>query len=177
MSAPSGLPPKIVMVGFMAAGKSTVGRRVAVETGYAFVDLDELVERLAGRPVPEIFRAGGEEAFRELEARATGRLDERREVVVAAGGGWMARPDLRSRWREAVRVWLKVGPEAAVARLGDRLESRPMLGEEDPVAAARELLERRRADYERAEVAVETEGRSPEEVAREALRRLGAGTR
>lgn len=177
MSPAGRLPSRIVIVGFMAAGKSTVGRLVAEEVGYGFVDLDELVERLVGRSVPEIFRSGGEEAFRELEARATARLDDREGVVAAVGGGWMARPALRTRWPDAVRVWLRVGPEEAVRRLEGQLGSRPMLAGEDPVGEARELLASRREDYARAEVAVETEGRSPEEVASEVLGRLRAGTR
>lgn len=176
MTSP-GLPARVVLVGFMAAGKSTVGRRLARRTGYGFVDLDRVVEELAGRPVPEIFREEGEAAFREMEARATRELDDRREVVVAAGGGWMARPELRDRWTGAVRVWLRVSPEEAVRRLEGSLASRPKLDPADPVAAARRLLERRRGDYARAEVAVDTAGRTPEEVAREVLRRLRAGTR
>lgn len=173
----AGLPARVVLVGFMAAGKSTVGRRLARRVGYGFVDLDRAVEELAGRSVPEIFREEGEAAFRALEARATRELDERREVVVAAGGGWMARPALRDRWAEAVRVWLRVSPEEAVRRLGEDLASRPMLDPGDPVGAAGRLLESRRGDYARAEVAVDTDGRTPEEVAREVLRRLRAGTR
>ncbi len=173
----AGLPGRVVLVGFMAAGKSTVGRRVARDLGYGFVDLDEAVTELAGRPVPEIFRREGEAAFREMEARVTRRLDDRREVVVATGGGWMAREELRDRWDDAVRVWLRVEPEEAVRRLEGRVASRPLLDADDPVGAARRLLERRRDDYARAELSVDTGGRSPEEVARTVLGGLRAGTR
>lgn len=177
MSPAAGLPARVVLVGLMAAGKSTVGRLLARRTGYGFVDLDARVEETTGRPVPEIFREEGEERFRELEARATRALDDRREVIVATGGGWMARPELRSRWDDAVRVWLRVEPEEAVRRLGAGLATRPMLDPGDPVGAARRLLERRRADYARAELAVDTGERGPEEVAATVLRRLRAGTR
>ena len=177
MSSPAGLPARVVLVGFMAAGKSTVGRLLARRTGYGFVDLDAVVEELAGRPVPEIFREEGERRFRELEARATRALDDETGLVVAAGGGWMARAELRDRWEDGVRVWLRVEPEEAVRRLEGRLGSRPMLDPEEPVAAARRLLERRRADYARAEITVETADREPEEVAAVVLRRLRAGTR
>lgn len=173
----AGLPSRVVVVGLMAAGKSTVGRRVAREVGYEFVDLDEVIEELAGRPVPEIFRTRGEAGFRALEARATRSLDGRREVVVAAGGGWMAREELRDRWEDAARVWLRVEPREVVRRLEGRLDSRPLLDTEEPVEAARRLLERRREAYARAEVAVDTDGRRPEEVAREVLDRLETGTR
>ncbi len=173
----AGLPARVVLVGFMAAGKSTVGRRVAAELDRPFVDLDEAVEELAGRPVPEIFREEGEAVFRGLEARATRELDDRGEVVVAAGGGWMARPELRDRWEDAVRIWLRVDAREAVRRLEGRLTSRPMLDPDDPVGAARRLLEGRREAYALAEHSVDTVGRGPEEVTRAVLERLRAGTR
>ena len=164
----------------MASGKSTVGRALARVLHYRFVDLDREVERLAGRSIPEVFAAGGEAEFRALEARATAAVDDAEPVVVAAGGGWMDRPELRDRWPGAVRVWLRVSAAEAVRRLGPELTSRPMLDPEAPVASARRLLEARRASYARAELAVGTEGRTPEEVARRverALREAAGGDR
>ncbi len=162
----------MVLVGFMASGKTTVGRLVAERTGWRFVDLDREVERAAGRSVEEIFRSGGEEAFRELEARVTRETDLPERAVVATGGGWMARPELRDRWEGAVRVWLEVEPGDVMARLGDRVGSRPLLAGDSPARSARAILERRREDYARAEVRVDTTERSPEEVADEVLRRV-----
>lgn len=170
------LPTRIVLVGFMAAGKSSVGRRVADRLGYRFVDLDDEIERMAGRPVAEIFERGGEERFRELEERATRGLDPGEGTVVAVGGGWMSRPALRDAWPGAVRVWLAVDAATAVARLGDELPSRPLLDGPDPVAVARRLLEERRPDYERAEIRVDTRGRVVDAVAEEVVRRLAPGT-
>lgn len=166
------LPARIVLVGFMAAGKTTVGRRLAERLGYRFVDLDEEVERRRGRPVPEIFGREGESAFRRLEAEATRAVDDLERVVVAVGGGWMARPELRDRWPNAVRVWLKVGPAVAVERLRGALGTRPLLDAEDPVETARRLLAGREDAYGRAELAVETEGRDPDEIAAGIVERL-----
>lgn len=160
------LPARVVLVGFMAAGKSTVGRRLAERAGLPFVDLDEAVEELAGRPVPEIFRAEGEETFREMEAEVTRRLDDLRPAVIAAGGGWMARPELRDRWPDAARVWLRVSPETVLERIGHDLESRPMLDPGSPLRSIRAILEARRPDYSRAEYRVDTDDRDPGEVAR-----------
>lgn len=159
------LPPRIVLVGFMGAGKSTVGRILADRLGYDFVDLDEEVERVAGRTVPEIFRVFGEAAFRRLEAEATARLDHRREIVVATGGGWMARPELRGRWTDAVRVWLRVGSGSIRERLGGRWASRPLLDRESPERALREILRARAPAYRLAEIRVDTDGRSAVDVA------------
>lgn len=165
-------PERIVLVGLMGAGKSSVGKLLARRLGYDFVDLDEEVERAAGRSIAEIFRLAGEPAFRRLEAEVTARLDSRTRLVVAAGGGWMARPELRDRWPGAVRVWLAVSPETAVRRLSERLESRPMLDPADPTSSARVLLEHRREAYARAELRVDTDGRLAVEVAEQVLRLL-----
>lgn len=198
-------PDRIVLVGFMAAGKTTVGRLLARRLGYRFVDLDREVERRAGRPIPEIFREEGEARFRDLEAAVTRELDPEPTgpvdgsdddgaggradrdagrtgeasggVVVAAGGGWMARPELRDRWPEAVRVWLRVEPRTVVERVGEEVEARPMLDPSDPLASARRLLEAREADYARAEAAVDTDDASPAEVAERVRRAIRAGTR
>lgn len=164
----------VVLVGFMAAGKSTVGPLLARGLGAGFVDLDAEVERRAGRSVAEIFRTGGEARFRELEAEATRNLDPGPGVVVAAGGGWMARPELRDRWPGAVRVWLRVGA-AEVLRRVERIGERPLLDRGDPAAGVRRLLAAREPDYRRAEIHVGTDGRTPEEVAREVRRALEAG--
>lgn len=181
----AGLPERIVLVGFMAAGKTTVGRRLARRLGYRFVDLDREVERRAGRTIPEIFREAGEAGFRELEAEATRALDvgptpegadgDDRGLVIAAGGGWMARPELRDRWTGACRVWLRVDAPTVLERVSD-VSSRPMLDPADPLASARRLLEAREDDYRRAEAAVDTAGLAPEEVVERVLEALRAGT-
>lgn len=156
-----------MLVGFMAAGKTTVGRLLARRLGYRFVDLDRSVEERAGRPIAEIFERDGEARFRELEGKVTRELDPADRVVVAAGGGWMVRPELRDRWPDAVRVWLRVGAETVVDRLGGKVASRPMLDPDAPERTVEELLERRRASYARAELAVDTDDLTPEQVAAE----------
>jgi len=164
---------RIVLVGFMAAGKTTVGRLLAARLGRPFVDLDEEVESVAGRPIAELFTSGGEAGFREMEARVTRELDGARDVVVATGGGWMARPELRDRWPDAVRVWLRVSPPMVVRRLRGRVEGRPMLNPEAPERSVRNLLDERLGDYARAELAVDTDGRTPEQVTDRILDLLG----
>lgn len=171
---PAAPPGRVVLVGFMAAGKTTVGRLLARKLGHRFVDLDRRIEERAGRPIPDIFATGGEERFRALEARVTRELDEADRIVVAAGGGWMAREELRDRWQGAVRVWLRVRPATVVARLGDDVSSRPMLDPDDPERTVVDLLEARREDYARAELAVETDDLSPEQVAAEVQNLLEA---
>lgn len=171
----SGVPGRILLVGLSGSGKSTVGRLLARRLGYGFLDLDEEVERATGRSVADIFRRSGEEEFRRLEVRASEAARARNRVVVATGGGWMARRDVERAWSDAVRVWLRVSPATAAARLagtGDR----PLLAGADPEATLADLLEERRGAYAEAEVAVETERRSPAGVVAEILKQL-PGTR
>ena len=170
-SAP-GWPACILLVGLTGSGKSTVGRELASRIGHRFVDLDSEVERLAGKPISEIFRQGGEVAFRNLEARVTARLREEREVIVATGGGWMARQDIERSWPGSVRVWLRVTPGTALRRLGEDVHTRPMLDPEGAAASLERLLDVRRAAYAEAECEVDTERRSPAEVVAETLKQL-----
>jgi shikimate kinase len=151
-------PDKIVLVGIMGAGKSTVGRSLAERIGYAFVDLDEEVERETGRSIPQIFSELGESAFRQLEVSVSERQDAARRTVLAAGGGWMARPGLRDRWPDAVRVWLRVSPEEAWARISEAADDRPMLDPARPRETLQRLLAEREAEYEQAEISVPTGG-------------------
>lgn len=165
-------PSLIYLVGLSGSGKSTVGRELAHRLGYGFVDLDSEIETVAGRSVLEIFRTGGETVFRRLEAEATEAIRGRRDLVVATGGGWMARPDIERTAPDGVRMWLRVRPETAARRLAPQVSTRPLLDRAAPADSLARMLAARRSAYAEAELAVETEGRSPTEVVEEALKQL-----
>ena len=151
------IPDRVVLVGFMASGKSSVGRLLADRLGVSFVDIDSEVERLAGCALPELFRDRGEAAFRDFERQATVRAVETIPVVIATGGGWMARPELRSMCPDAVYVWLAAGPQTVLQRVGGRYDSRPMLDPEAPERSIRDLLAARESDYALAGLVVQTD--------------------
>ncbi|MEA1993443.1 MAG: shikimate kinase [Euryarchaeota archaeon] len=79
--------PNIVLIGFMGAGKSTVGRMLAEKLQKRFIEIDGLIERKAGQTIQEIFEEEGEVRFRELEIEATKELAEKKNVVISCGGG------------------------------------------------------------------------------------------
>src|SRR5262245_31769003 len=104
----SRMPRNVILTGFMASGKTTVGRVLARMLGWRFTDLDRVVERRAGRSIPALFRRRGEQAFRRLEHEAIRGLRRRRGWVVAAGGGAPVVPRNRPWLRRAGRVvWLR----------------------------------------------------------------------
>jgi shikimate kinase len=161
MKSPSG---PIVLVGLSGAGKTVVGRLLAQRLAYRFLDLDSEVERLAGCSIADLFDREGEGVFRDLEEQVTRSAIVDSATVVSTGGGWMHRPELRETWPGAVRVWLRVEPESAVSRLAQERSTRPLLAGPDPETALRRLLADRLAAYETAEIAVRTDGLTPDAV-------------
>jgi shikimate kinase len=160
----------IFLIGFMASGKTTVGRLLAERLDWAFVDLDKVVEEGAGKTIADIFAAEGEAGFRRREAEALREVAQRRKTVVATGGGAPCSDENMNAMLGAGRVlWLDVPAEEAVRRAG-KASGRPLLdGAADPVAAARTLLDARRPFYERANAGVETMDYSPNEIVNQLL--------
>jgi shikimate kinase / 3-dehydroquinate synthase len=158
----------VVLVGFMGAGKTTVGRIIAERLGQPFVDSDVLIEQRLGRNVRDIFATEGETYFRELEHATIADLVRGQEAVIALGGG--AVEDLRTRalLRNARVIYLRIGYQAAMSRVqGD--EYRPMLHRPD----LDELYSRRLPVYEALSMlTIDTDSRQPDAIAREALAEL-----
>jgi shikimate kinase len=129
----------IVLVGFMGAGKTSVGRSLAIRLGRRFVDADAVIEREAGCAISEIFATRGEPYFRDLEARTIARLvADRPPTVLALGGGALGRTETAERiGREAVVIHLEVDPDDLVAELPRLRTGRPMLADR----SAEEILD------------------------------------
>ena len=158
----------VVLVGFMGAGKTTVGRILAERLALPFVDSDVLIEQEQGRAIKDIFEAEGEEFFRELEHRTVAALVRGQDAVVALGGGALGHPRTREVLRGVCVVYLRVSYDQALERVRSD-ELRPMLRRPDLAAVHQE----RESVYEAVStVVVETDGRGPEEVARAVLERL-----
>lgn len=164
----------VFLVGFMGAGKSTVGRLLAERLGRRFLDMDERIESEQGRSIRSIFSEGGESAFRDAERRALAAVLEEPDAVVACGGGVVTDDVSRGMLeREAGVVYLEVTPEEALARIGDT-SSRPLIAEGDAASLAGTLISARETLYRSvAGVVVDTCGKTPEEVAGEIERALG----
>jgi shikimate kinase / 3-dehydroquinate synthase len=154
-----------VLVGFMGAGKTTVGHIVAERLGQPFVDSDVLIEQRQGREIRDIFATEGEAHFRELEYATVADLVRGPDAVIALGGG--AVEDLRTRalLRNARVIYLRVDYDEAMSRV-QRDEYRPMLHRPD----LDEVYKRRLPVYEDLSVlTIDTAGRRPDAIAREVL--------
>lgn len=170
---------RVILTGFMCAGKTSVGRALAGTLEWAFLDFDETIERREGRRVAEIFRDRGEAYFRACEARLTDEVAGRREVVLAPGGGWAAQPELVRRLRPgSLLVWLRVRPETAHARhLAQGVDARPLLAGADPLEAIVSVLAAREAAYAQADLWIDTDEREPAAIAAEIAARVRASGR
>jgi shikimate kinase len=155
-------PARIVLVGFMGAGKSAVGRILARRLGYRFEDMDQRIELAAGRTIAAVFRDEGEEAFRRMEREEARALSGLRGRVIAAGGGAFARPDTRALLQEgALTIWLHCDIETILARVPAD-GSRPLAGNREIMRA---LLAEREPSYRMANWAVDASAGTPREVA------------
>ncbi len=163
----------IVIIGFMGAGKSTVGALLAKAIGWDFVDLDTEIARREGIPVDRIIHTRGLPHFRRVESRVGQEVLGRRRLVAAMGGGWPAGPGHMDMLDAGtVSIWLQVGAATAVRRIADSSTPRPLLQVSDPLATAASLLGERRRHYGRGDIAVDTEDRFPDEVVGEILAQL-----
>lgn len=166
-----GLPPalvieRVVLLGYMTSGKSTVGQALARRLEWRFLDFDVEIERRAGTTVREFIAARGERAFRQMEAELTEEVAEQPGLVLAPGGGWIMRPEQLDRLgRRTLSVWLRVSVDETVRRLNADSIARPFRGHPDPRALIAEMLAEREPLYRLADVSVPAEGRSPEGVA------------
>jgi shikimate kinase len=158
----------IILVGFMGAGKSVCGRMLAHRLGRCFVETDDMIVARDGRPIPEIFRQDGEEAFRRLEAEALDALSLKSGDVIATGGGLPCREGRMERLRAlGTVVWLR-GDLAALLARARRAGNRPMLVGRT-VEELQALYRAREPYYRQAHVTVDTAGLGVDQVVRRIL--------
>lgn len=159
----------VYLVGFMGAGKTCVGRRLAEMLSYGFVDLDGRIEEMAGERIRAIFVGHGEQFFRNLETEELQKVSTLRRYVVALGGGAFCSEQNRKMVRASgTSVWLDAPASTLYQRCaGD--DSRPLFGTRPDVEA---LLSRRREFYEKADLKVPVQDRTVDEIALEIVNLL-----
>jgi shikimate kinase len=146
----------LVLIGLMGAGKSTIGRRLAKEIGWRFVDSDEEIEAAAGCRIADIFAIHGEPIFRDLERRVIQRLLSEAPLVLATGGGAWMQPAVREIIRaRATSLWLRAELDVLTERVSKR-NHRPLLETGDKREILGRLMGERYPVYAEADVVVDS---------------------
>ncbi|MSP03600.1 MAG: 3-dehydroquinate synthase [Acetobacteraceae bacterium] len=165
---------RIVLVGLMGAGKTSIGRRLAARLGLPFLDADAEIELAAGCTIPELFARYGEPYFREGEKKVIRRLLMGGPAVIAYGGGAFMDAGTRAATRErATSVWLRCALPTLVRRVASR-ENRPLLAHKDHQATLAALMARRYPIYAEADVIVDCGDEMPDTTTSQVVNALGA---
>lgn len=166
------IPRKVILIGFMGSGKSTVAAVLGRKLGLTVYEMDDLIVELSGLDsIPAIFAAKGEAYFRELEARVAHSLRERENVVISTGGGVISRPANMQNLTSAggVVVYLRTSFEILAERIGD-ISGRPLFA--DGAKARALYLEREPVYQSYATITVDTDSLGVDEVCARVLSRL-----
>jgi len=158
----------IILIGYRATGKTTIGQLLAQALGWTFVDADVLLEARYGKTIREMFATEGEQIFRDRESAILRELSRTSRHVIATGGGVIMRSENREQLREAIVVWLKASPTILHSRIEHdptTTERRPNLTNMGGLREITQLLALREPLYaECAHHTIDTESRSPEEL-------------
>jgi len=157
----------ITLTGFMGTGKSAVGKLLAKQLGWRFVDVDGVIEASAKKPIAEIFAEHGEAVFRRLENRAIRRVVRSDQQVIATGGGAFVNPENRRLLRAVGPViCLTANPKIILQRVSSTLAKRPMLAHvPSPLVRIQQLLAHRASPYAKADLMIDTSHLTIDEVA------------
>ena len=137
----------IILIGFMACGKSSVGRALAEQTGMKLIDLDAMIVEKAGMCIPDIFSSVGEKAFRDLESHCVQLVSKEKNAIIATGGGVILREKNRDLLRHGgLVVWLKTTAEN-VAKYSARNDDRPLLKDGKGISDIQKMMDTREDFY------------------------------
>lgn len=165
---------KIILVGFMGCGKSSVGRNLAKKLDYELIDTDKYIEEKEGRSISTIFAKEGEAFFRELETEVLGELAMTNEnMVLSAGGGLALKEKNRELFKKmGTTIYLKASPQTIYSHVkGDT--KRPLLQCDDPQKRISELMKEREEFYQKAaDIVIDTNDKSVDIIADEIIREV-----
>lgn len=162
----------LVLIGFMGTGKSRVGRLLAGELGYEFIDTDHLIETGQGKTITRIFQEEGEAFFRGLENKLAQSLSGSDRQVIATGGGWVLNPEnLRLCRINGFIISLLAPPEIIYERTKQETH-RPLLACPDPLKEITRILTLRENLYHQADLVVDTSRENPEELSKRIIKEL-----
>ncbi|MEW6213804.1 MAG: shikimate kinase [Nitrospirota bacterium] len=162
----------IVLTGFMGTGKTAVGGELSRLLNMRLIDVDAEIEKSEKMSINEIFKHFGEQRFREIETEMIKKISKSKNIIISAGGGAVLKQENMDALREkGVIVCLTATPETILKRTSHNSD-RPLLQVEDPLERIKELLNFRRPFYEKADVMIDTEDKTPLQIAEEIIEKV-----
>jgi len=161
-----------VLIGFMGAGKTAVGKELAKILGMKLIDVDTEIEKSGQITINEIFSQFGEPRFREIETAMIRRIAAGENLIISTGGGAVLKQENMDTLREnGVIVCLMASPETILKRTSTS-NDRPLLKGENPLEKINQLLTFRKPFYEKADIMIDTENKTPLQIAEEIIEKI-----
>jgi len=159
----------IYLIGFMGAGKTTVGSELAKLTSYTLLDTDQLIVEDSNMDIVEIFELHGEDYFRDLESNKLIQISNQKNLIVSTGGGIIIREKNRKILSKHFSIYLRASYEIIFNRI-KKDQTRPLLNTDDPYSSGLKLFESRKEIYESFDFSIDTDNLEPVVVAKEILK-------
>jgi len=159
----------IFLIGMMASGKSKTGPKLAELLKYKFIDVDNLVEKVAKQSIELIFKEEGEEAFRQLETQCLQEIIKLPSTIVSTGGGVILKKENWGILRQGIIVWLDINQEVALERLKDQNNTRPLLSGRDLKKQYINIFNKRKELYSQADIRIQIQNQSIEEISQKII--------
>ena len=162
----------IVLTGFMGAGKTAVGKELAGLLDMRLIDLDSEIEKAEHMTINEIFKQFGEKKFREIETEMIKKVANNENIIISTGGGAvMKQENMDLLKKTGIIIYLMATPETILQRTGKNSD-RPLLQVANPLAKINELLNLRKPFYEKADIMIDTENKTPLRIAKEIVEKI-----
>jgi shikimate kinase len=162
----------IILTGFMGTGKTAVGKELSRLLEMKLIDVDTEVEKIQQMTINEIFKQFGEQRFREIETEMIKTVSANRKVIISTGGGAVLKQENMDTLREnGIIICLTATPETILQRTSDNSD-RPLLQVENPFKKINDLLQTRKPYYEKADIIIDTEDKTPLQIAEEIIEKV-----
>lgn len=171
------LKSSVALIGFMGVGKTTIGTLLVKKLGgeYKFIEMDQLIEQMVGKPIPEIFTQDGEVTFRELEIKVCQKVSTFEKVVISCGGGTVLnKKNVENLKKNCTFILLEATIETILNRiLKDGIQVRPVIYKEDPINDIKKLYHLRNPLYQSvADIIINTEIKDKSIIVNEIIQKL-----
>jgi len=162
----------IVLIGFMGTGKTVVARQLARILGMKIIDVDTEIEKSMKMTINDIFKQFGEPRFREIETEIIKQVSENKNVIISTGGGVVLKQEnIDSLRNNGIIICLTAEPETILKRTSNS-NDRPLLRVDNPIKRIKELLDFRQPYYEKADLMINTENKTPLQIAEEIIENI-----